>query len=76
MKICEDAGVKLIYLPPYSPHMNPIEEFLLNLRDSFGVTGITTKKTLRADLLLSLNGVLVWWVQRKKVLKAIFDMQG
>lgn len=23
---CRDAGVKLVYLPPYSPDLNPIEE--------------------------------------------------
>lgn len=24
--MCSDAGVKLVYLPPYSPDFNPIEE--------------------------------------------------
>lgn len=26
-QMCADAGVKLVYLPPYSPDLNPIEEF-------------------------------------------------
>lgn len=26
-RICSDSGVKLIYLPPYSPDLNPIKEF-------------------------------------------------
>lgn len=26
-KMCQDAGVRLIYLPAYSPDLNPIEEF-------------------------------------------------
>jgi hypothetical protein len=26
-QMCRDAGVKLVYLPPYSPDLNPIEEF-------------------------------------------------
>jgi transposase len=26
-QMCVDAGVKLVYLPPYSPDLNPIEEF-------------------------------------------------
>lgn len=26
-EMCEERGVKLIYLPPYSPDLNPIEEF-------------------------------------------------
>lgn len=30
--MCADAGVKLIYLPPYSPDRNPIEEFFAELK--------------------------------------------
>lgn len=31
-QICYEAGVKLIYLPPYSPDFNPIEEFFAELK--------------------------------------------
>jgi transposase len=31
-QMCADAGVKLIYLPPYSPDLNPIEEFFAELK--------------------------------------------
>lgn len=31
-QMSEDAGVKLIYLPPYSPDLNPIEEFSAELK--------------------------------------------
>jgi transposase len=31
-QICHDAGVKLVYLPPYSPDFNPIEEFFAELK--------------------------------------------
>ncbi|KAF4439495.1 transposase [Fusarium acutatum] len=31
-QICEDAGVKLLYLSPYSPDFNPIEEFFAELK--------------------------------------------
>ena len=31
-QMCSDAGVKLIYLPPYSPDFNPIEEFFAELK--------------------------------------------
>jgi transposase len=31
-RICHDAGAKLIYLPPYSPDLNPIEEFFAELK--------------------------------------------
>jgi transposase len=30
-QLCE-AGVKLVYLPPYSPDLNPIEEFFAELK--------------------------------------------
>jgi transposase len=31
-QMCEAAGVKVIYLPPYSPRLNPIEEFFAELK--------------------------------------------
>jgi DDE superfamily endonuclease len=31
-QMCANAGVKLIYLPPYSPDFNPIEEFFSELK--------------------------------------------
>jgi hypothetical protein len=31
-QMCEDAGVKLVYLPPYSPDLNPIKEFFAELK--------------------------------------------
>ncbi|RFU31130.1 hypothetical protein B7463_g5198, partial [Scytalidium lignicola] len=31
-QLCRDAGVRLVYLPPYSPDLNPIEEFFAELK--------------------------------------------
>lgn len=31
-QMCAKAGVKLVYLPPYSPDLNPIEEFFAELK--------------------------------------------
>jgi transposase len=31
-QMCADAGVKLVYLPPYSLDLNPIEEFFAKLK--------------------------------------------
>lgn len=31
-QLCADAGVKLMYLPSYSPDLNPIEEFFAELK--------------------------------------------
>jgi transposase len=30
-ELCDHSGVKLLYLPPYSPDLNPIEEFSAEL---------------------------------------------
>jgi transposase len=30
--MCADIGVKFRYLPPYSPDLNPIEEFFAELK--------------------------------------------
>ena len=32
-KIIESVGCKLVYLPPYSPDLNPIEKFWANMKD-------------------------------------------
>jgi transposase len=31
-QMCLEDGVKLVYLPPYSPDLNPIEEFFAGLK--------------------------------------------
>ncbi|GAA93241.1 TPR domain protein [Aspergillus luchuensis IFO 4308] len=31
-QMCSDAGVKLLYLPPYSPDLNPIEDMFAELK--------------------------------------------
>ena len=31
-QMCRDAGVKLVYLTPYSPDLNPIEDFFAELK--------------------------------------------
>ena len=31
-QMCDEAGVILVYLPPYSPNLNPIEEFFAELK--------------------------------------------
>lgn len=31
-QLCSKAGVKLVYLPPYSPDLNPIEEMFIELK--------------------------------------------
>jgi hypothetical protein len=31
-QLCSNAGVKLLYLPPYSPDFNPIKEYFAELK--------------------------------------------
>jgi transposase len=31
-QMCSNVGVKLVYLPPYSPDFNPIKEFIAELK--------------------------------------------
>jgi transposase len=33
MQLCSSAGVELIFLPPYSPDLNPIEEYFGEVKD-------------------------------------------
>jgi len=33
--LCQEAGIKLAYLPPYSPDLNPIEEAFAELKAWF-----------------------------------------
>jgi transposase len=35
-ELCLRAGVKLVFLPPYSPNLNPIEEFFGDLKEKLG----------------------------------------
>jgi Transposase and inactivated derivatives len=69
--MCSEAGVKLVYLPPYSPDLNPIEEFFAELKLSFGAIGSPTKMTRIKVLIAFLNGVLMLSVREKKVRKDI-----
>jgi len=31
-QMCRDASIKLVYLPTYSPNLNPIKEFFVKLK--------------------------------------------
>jgi transposase len=50
-EMCIDAGVKLMYLPPYSPDLNPIKEFWRSSRPLSSATGGRTKRTQRKGLM-------------------------
>jgi transposase len=75
-QLCVAAGVKLVYLPPYSPDLNPIKKFFAELKGLSDATGATLKKIPIEDLALFSNGVLIRLVQKKQVLEAIFGTRG
>jgi transposase len=44
--LIEERGCELIYLPPYSPDLNPIEEALSKVKHILRKTGARTKENL------------------------------
>ena len=42
----EDRGCQLLYLPPYAPDLNPIEEAFSKVKRLLGVIGARTKEAL------------------------------
>jgi transposase len=50
-RLCEDQGVLLIYLPPYSPDMNPIEKVFSVLKSQLKRRQILTGTAEDADII-------------------------
>lgn len=75
-QMCSQAEVKLLYLPPYTPDLNPIEELFSELRPLLNGIGKLMKTTLTRDLIPFLNGVLAPWVHGNKVQKGTFRNAG
>jgi len=44
MTIIIDAKCSILYLPPYSPELNPIEEFWANLKRFIGQIMVNSEK--------------------------------
>jgi len=45
-KLIEDRGCKLLYLPPYSPDLNPLEEAFSKIKRLLRMIGARFKKAL------------------------------
>lgn len=63
-QMCADAGVKLVYLPPYLPDLYPIEEYFAELKSFIGRHWSHYENDPSKDLTSSLNGLLA---QKKRV---------
>jgi transposase len=63
-RMCLDAGVELIYLPPYLQDLNPIEDFF----------SLSYLWILITNLLyLKIFATLFWWSEAVKVLPPLRD---
>jgi transposase len=69
-QMCRDVGVKLLYLPPYSPDLNPIEEFFAELK-AFIKNGTSMRAVLTKTSGCFLSGVSVLLVGGKAVHEGI-----
>ena len=49
-KTIEDKGAELLYLPPYSPHLNPIEMAFAKLKSPLRAMTLRTMDELRSAL--------------------------
>ena len=54
-KIITDAGAQLIYLPPYSPDLNPIEKVWAKLKSRMRGLGLRTLKKVEDGIGMGLN---------------------
>jgi transposase len=55
--LIEDRGCELLYLPPYSPDLNPIEEAFSKVKQLLRLIGARTKEALVEALGKALDAV-------------------
>lgn len=75
-QMCSDAGVKLLYLPPYSPDLNPIEEFFAELKAFIKRSFQLYLDNPDQGFARFLSGAFVPSVHEKRVQKAISGMRA
>jgi hypothetical protein len=71
-ELCSNSGVKLLYLPPYFPDLNPIEEFFAELKAFLRRNWQNTQIKISE---ISLNGAWMSWGLGEKVQNVIFERQ-
>ena len=59
-KLIEDRGCELLYLPPYPPDLNPIEEAFSKVKRLLRVIGARTKEALVEAIGKALDVVGPW----------------
>jgi transposase len=61
-QLCYEAGVKLIYLPPYSPDLNPIEEFVVELKAFIKKNWPTFENSPEQGFVVFLESLQACWI--------------
>jgi transposase len=75
-QMCLEAGAELLYLPPYSPDLNPIEEFFAELKAHIKKQWHEYDNSLHHDFGgHTLSGASMWWGIGERVQVATFSMQ-
>ncbi|KAJ5348522.1 uncharacterized protein N7506_001775 [Penicillium brevicompactum] len=64
-QMCVDAGVIFVYLPPYSPDLNPIEEFFAEPKAFMKRNWNYYEVDPDQDFEVFLGGVLMWCTKRE-----------
>lgn len=75
-QLCDNAGVKLLYLPPYSPDFNPIEEFFAELKCHIKKVWQTSKGALNGGFHVFLRRCLHEVSAREESAKGHFRHAG
>lgn len=70
-QMCSDSGVKLIYPPPYSLDLNPIEEFFSELKQFIKRKWNEYEVNPTKVLMRFSSGVLTWLVQGYRAQRVI-----
>jgi hypothetical protein len=67
-----NAGVRILYLPPYSPNLNPVEEAISKIKLGFDATEISTLQIIGFSTMSSSQ----WMLSPQRMPYHIFIMLG
>lgn len=74
--MCAEAGVELLYLPPYSPDFNPIEEYFAELKNFIKKPGPELSELFKKDFQAFLQACVDAVGKRKASAKGHFRHAG
>ncbi|KAF4946235.1 hypothetical protein FGADI_11337 [Fusarium gaditjirri] len=74
--MCAEAGVKLLYLPPYSPDFNPIEEYFAELKNFIKKPGPELSELFKKDFRAFLQACVDTVGKRQESARGHFRQAG